>query len=275
VPWSPVSGTVAGVTRRLLVLACFCALALGVAYVGTGMLEGVLRAASPAVPTQEVPERVVSPVSDDAVPAPAVVVPAPADPVDLSPVSVIMVARFADDVADDVVTRLNAERAAAGLGPLQVDPVLVREARQWSEQMTRNGYVHSTMDRLTAISVELGGGGVAENLHAPEVQCTAALSCDLIDAHPTSGVLHVDWMNSAHHRSTMFDPAWDRVGVGVFCDASGKMWATTLFSAPPGVAVASQGVVPYREPAVAGNDGVTCEGSTRSHNPRWRHASVS
>lgn len=280
-PASPVRGTVGGVYRRLLVLLCFAGLALGVAYVGTGVLEDVLRSArsetarrveslpppSADVSTQSTPPASVS-APDQIVTDPGVVASSPST-------SGAAVQGFAPAVAADVVARLNTERLAAGLSALRVDETLAAEAAAWAEQMTRNGYVHSTHDRLVMLSNEFGGGGMAENLHAPEVQCAAALSCDLDDARPTSGVLHVDWMRSSSHRSTMLDPAWDRVGVGVYCDAAGRMWATALFVAPAGVAVSGDDVVPYREPSVSGNDGVTCTGSTRAHNPRWQHTPVS
>ncbi len=263
-------GTVNGVYRRAMVLVCFSALLLGVAYVGTGMLENALRATTP-IPagdartvTRTNGEQDSDPTGAQA-PSPT---PATEGPGAFTP-------GFAPTVADDVITRLNAERAAAGLPELVVDPYLVEEASLWSEQMTRNGYTHSSQERLVELSGRIGAGGMAENLHAPEVQCAAAISCEVPEAHPTSGVLHVDWMRSSSHRSTLLDPAWGRVGVGVYCDADGRMWATALFAAPAGVGVSGTDVVPYREPTVAGNDGMTCGGFTRQHNPEWRHTDVS
>lgn len=267
-PVPVVAGTVPGVYRRLLVLVCFAGLALGVAYVGTGMLENALRSVAPAAgpsidaaPVQDqvagqVPGTLAGGTSSGSAAGGFDTGPAPA-------------------VAVDVVNRLNAERLSAGLPALVFDEGLAAEAAAWSAQMPQNGYVHSTQDRLRELSEAFGVGGMAENLHAPEIQCAAAISCEVPEAHPTSGVLHVDWLRSSAHRSTMLSPSWDRVGVGVYCDAEGRMWATALFAAPLGVPVSGTDVVPPREPVLAGNDGVTCGGFERGHNPRWQHSTVS
>lgn len=279
-PVVPVPDTVSPVYRRLLVLVCFAGLALGMAYIGTGMLENALRSVSPK---SEMSVREIK--TSDTNASSSITGTLPAAPTALvgggasrqlptTPTSGFEPG-FDAAVAFDVLARLNAERSATGLLPLVVDDELATEAAAWSEQMTRNGYVHSTQDRLLTISEKFGVGGMAENLHAPVVQCAAAISCEVPEAHPTSGVLHVDWMLSAPHRSTILSSAWDRVGVGVYCDAAGRMWATVLFAAPKGVRVSSDDVVAFREPKVAGNDGVTCGGFKRGHNPRWQHSEAS
>ena len=279
-PVVPAPDTVSSVYRRLLVLVCFAGLALGMAYIGTGMLENALRSVSPkselSVGGSTTSDANASSSVSGTLPA------APTAPVEngasqqlpTTPTSGFEPG-FDAAVAFDVLTRLNAERSATGLLPLVFDDGLAAEAAAWSEQMTRNGYVHSTQDRLRAISETFGVGGMAENLHAPVVQCAAAISCEVPEAHPTSGVLHVDWMLSSAHRSAMLASAWDRVGVGVYCDAAGRMWATVLFAAPKGVAVSGDDVVAFREPNMAGNDGVTCGGFKRGHNPRWQHSEAS
>lgn len=278
-PTNGATGTVCNVYRRLLVLVCFAGLTLGIAYVGTGMLENALRATTSGTVNSR-PDATRAPApSDTSAPGAPVTATVPGNPALPSSSGSLAPGGFEPGfdpaVAEDVVTRLNAERLSAGLAPLRFDAALAAEAAAWSEQMTRNGYVHSTQDRLLALSTSLGVGGMAENLHAPEVQCAAAISCDVPEAHPTSGVLHVDWMRSGAHRSTMLSPAWDRVGVGVYCDSAGRMWATALFAAPVGVPVRGDATVPAREPVVPGNDGITCGGFERAHNARWNHTKVS
>jgi len=287
-----------------MVLVCFGMIALGVAYVGTGLLEGVLVTAGADELTAEDLEifrRNLVDLADPAtnadiaptpssgqsgglpgastdessVPAPpaSITVTVPSGPA--TPQGRAFTAGPVSSVASDVIRRANDERVAAGLSRLDLDPVLQAEAEGWAERMTREGYVHSSQERLIDISRASSGGPVAENLHAPEVQCAAAMRCDLPEAHPTSGVLHVDWMRSSAHRSTLLDPAWDRVGVGVYCDVAGRMWAVALFSAPAGTVVDGDDVVPYREPKASGNDGVTCDGSVRGESPEWKHTPIS
>lgn len=191
------------------------------------------------------------------------------------PVSPERRAALAPEVARDVVARLNDERTSGGLTPLTPDATLDRLAADWAETMASQGYAHSPKERLTEIVALVGAGAVGENIHAPEPQCGAPAGCVAPHLQPTSGVLHVDWMRSSRHRDAMLEARWDRVGAGVFCDASGRMWAVLLFASPPGVRVNPPTSTPYREPSVAGNGGVTCQGASRDHSDTWMHPAPS
>jgi uncharacterized protein YkwD len=178
-------------------------------------------------------------------------------------------------VARDVVGRLNDERTLGGLTSLTPDPTLERLAAEWAETMASRGYVHSPQERLSEIITLVDAGAVGENIHAPEPQCGNASGCAAPTLQPTSGVLHVDWMRSSRHRDAMLDTRWDRVGAGVFCDKTGRMWAVVLFASPAGVRVNPPSSTPYREPAVPGNGGATCQGAERDHSDAWVHPSAS
>jgi len=250
------------VYRRLLVLISFCGLALGLVFVGAGLLEGSIASLSAPPPVTPDPAGAALAAAPAGAESPTATAPA---------VTPDPVAGLRPAVAADAFARMNIERRAAGLHELVLDEALVREAEVWAEDMTRNGYRHSSTDRLRAVLTISDSGAVGENLHAPEAQCGAALICSAPDAQPTSGVLHTDWMRSGSHRSTLLATAWDRAGIAVFCDAGGRMWAVALFGSPPGLNVDTTATVPYREPFVAGNDGVLCSGEVRPHNPLWNH----
>jgi uncharacterized protein YkwD len=170
----------------------------------------------------------------------------------------------------DVLERLNAERESDNLPLLVVDAELNRYAAAWAEQMAQTGYAHSPSSRLSDIITQTGSGAIGENIHAPEPQCAYA-QCVAPSRVPTSGVLHVDWLNSSVHRNTMLERRWDRVGAGIFCDAKGRMWAVMLFASPSGVPVKPPAATAPRTPHVPGNDGVTCKGSYRGPDPEWVH----
>jgi uncharacterized protein YkwD len=182
---------------------------------------------------------------------------------------------ISDLIAQDVIARLNKERQAAGMRALGINPYLTSQAEYWAQHMTEAGYNHSPQERLQELLTDGGLGSVGENLHAPEVQCAAAISCQAPNAQPTSGVLHVDWMRSGTHRANMMAVEWDEVGVGIVCDDNGRMWSVILFGAPGGVNVPSGREVAYQQPAVGGNDGVMCNGKLRGDNPAWSHTSIS
>jgi uncharacterized protein YkwD len=171
----------------------------------------------------------------------------------------------------DLIERVNAERTAFGSALLTEDPVLSKYAEAWAREMSSSGYQHSSKERLGEILVAASLASVSENIHAPEPQCPLSASCSEPAFQPTTGVLHVDWMNSGSHRATALQPAWSKVGVGVVCDSGGRMWAVMLFGSAPGTTrdpSFSPALPELRRPD---NDGVLCDGSTRETNPTWKH----
>jgi uncharacterized protein YkwD len=113
----------------------------------------------------------------------------------------------------DLVARLNAERAARGLGPVAVDPQLSQAARGWSQTMgQRNTMFHSNLSTWSA-----GYIAIAENV--------------AWETSPgmTSGDMHTMWMHSDGHRHNILAPNVNRVGVGVAC-VNGKLWGTERFA---------------------------------------------
>lgn len=173
--------------------------------------------------------------------------------------------------SEDLLVRMNAERAVAGSGKLILDPSLDAFAAEWVEKMAAGGYKHSSRERLEEILATASLASVAENIHAPEPQCPFGTTCSEPAFQPTTGVLHVDWMHSPSHRATVLQPAWSRVGVGIACDADGRMWAVVLFGSAPGT-VRDAGFAPsLPELEFPGNDGVLCDGGFRETNPSWRH----
>ncbi len=263
--------------KRTLTLALVVTgLAAGVGLAGTVLWQTVSGGDVSPAPLAS-PPRLAPETSDSATPQPTLPPPSETTPVEsstsgsLAPIDPSTTpSRSIVTVEQDVLARLNAERESDNLPLLVVDDELNRYAAAWAEQMATTGYAHSPSNRLAEIITQTSSGAVGENIHAPEPQC-AVPQCLTPSRVPTSGVLHVDWMRSSVHRDTMLEPRWDRVGAGVFCDTTGRMWAVMLFASPSGVQVKPPAVTASRVPHVSGNDGVTCKGSYRGPDPEWVH----
>jgi uncharacterized protein YkwD len=154
----------------------------------------------------------------------------------------------AEQLVGDLFERLNAERRARGLAPLEWDDDLARMAADWSARMARTGnFSHR----------DLGSAG-----GLPGMARFSALGENIawVEGYPSMGAqLHLGWMRSAGHRTNLLQPGFDAVGIGVVC-SGGRAWAAQNFgrldssSAPPMTSTA-----PAEDPTVAtGSDGVRC-----------------
>jgi ribosomal protein L24E len=158
--------------------------------------------------------------------------------------SPVCIATPADGVARDLFGRLNSERAARGLPPLQWDGALAGYAKAWSRDMASNGFRHSAIVHL------LDDGRlsyVGENIAWAR------------GAGVTSSTLHTMWMQSQGHRDNMLSPTYNAVGIGVFCAADGTVWATQDFGRYSSLGPGSAAPTTSQEPFVRRDaGGSTC-----------------
>jgi len=123
----------------------------------------------------------------------------------------------------DLTSRLNAERAAAGLPPLATDADLVAIARMRSADMAAKGYFsHTSPEGQTAFTL-LDQRGLAyswagENLARNNYPVAEAVA-----------VAITDLMASPSHRDNILSPNYTRVGVGYAEDGSGMRYFTMVF----------------------------------------------
>jgi len=123
-------------------------------------------------------------------------------------------------LAQQVLDLINAERASAGLPPLQAGADMARAAKAHSADMAARGYfAHPTPegwsvdDRLRVAGVT-GQSAVAEN----------------IAAGPTADAVVQGWLNSPPHRANILG-AFTHTGVGVARASSGQLLWTQVFGA--------------------------------------------
>jgi len=125
-----------------------------------------------------------------------------------------------------VVAGINAQRAAAGLPPLQLDPDLVMVARERSSDMAQRGYfshvsptgeTFSSLMQSQGVSCSWCGENIAYNNNSDDQTVAVVLS---------------SWMASPGHRDNILRPSFDRVGVGVALGGSGMKYYTAVFAGP-------------------------------------------
>jgi uncharacterized protein YkwD len=105
----------------------------------------------------------------------------------------------------DVLARANAERAAAGLSPLSLDPRLNAAAQGHAEDMLlRSYYNHSTPEGAGAAARARKSGYparlVGENIARGPFTVTEAMD---------------NWMASREHRRNLLHPGFTHLGVGI------------------------------------------------------------
>ena len=123
----------------------------------------------------------------------------------------------------DFTSRLNAERAAAGLPALAVDPDLVAIARIRSSDMATVGYFSHTSPQGQSAFTLLDQWGI------PYAWAGENLARNNYPLDETVAVAIRDLMASPPHRDNILNPNYTRVGVGYAEDGSGMRYYTIVF----------------------------------------------
>lgn len=119
----------------------------------------------------------------------------------------------------------NAERRAAGVGELTVNPLLVQVARQHSREMYEMGYFDHTSpvpENKTPMKRYLNALG-----YVPRWACVGENLFYCSEVDPVRG--HHSLMHSPRHRDNMLDSRFVEVGVGVHISPEGRFWITQVF----------------------------------------------
>jgi len=128
----------------------------------------------------------------------------------------------------EMLVRVNAERAAAGVAPLRRDPRLDDAAQHHAEDMlARSFYNHSSPDGTSPVTRTRKSGYagriVGENIARGPFAVQEVVS---------------NWMGSTEHRRNLLLPAFTHLGVGVVVGHNAAMGDTVIwvqdFGAPAG-----------------------------------------
>lgn len=131
-------------------------------------------------------------------------------------------------IEEAVVTAINREREAHGLGRLVADPALSAVARAHSRDMLERDYfAHRSPEGLGA-SGRVAAAGIPFRLVAENL----AQNVRVVD--PAAEAVK-QWMTSPGHRDNVLDPRFTRTAVGVAVDAQERrLIFTQLFLRPAG-----------------------------------------
>lgn len=121
--------------------------------------------------------------------------------------------------ADEVVYLVNAEREAAGCGPLAVNDALTAAAQGHSDDMAANDYFsHTSLDGATASdraeAAGFTGTALGENIAAGQRSAQDVMAA---------------WMGSEGHRANILNCDYTVIGVGL--NEDGWYW-TQMFGTP-------------------------------------------
>jgi hypothetical protein len=123
-----------------------------------------------------------------------------------------------DAIAQNLVTRINAERARRGLHALTWDPVLGSLAAFWAQRMGASGSLHHSNI----------GGLFGVPMYASRYRELKENIFTGGGMYATAGGAHVGFMHSTPHRDALLDPSLTSVATGAWC-AGGTLWVTEEF----------------------------------------------
>ena len=111
---------------------------------------------------------------------------------------------------------VNNSRAAAGLGPVTLDPILTAAADGHSRSMSEQGRAW-----------HFGPDGSSPLERARRVGFSGALIGELVsETYETEVQTIATWMGDPAQRAILLDPAARRIGVGVYQEPNNKLWWT-------------------------------------------------
>jgi len=127
-------------------------------------------------------------------------------------------------LAADALAAINAQRAAAGLTLLQLDPGLVVVAGERVEDMVQKGYFsHTSPSGETFVTI-------MDRYGVPHSVCGENIAYNNYPDSETVAVAVSTWMASPGHRDNMLNPYFTRVGIGVARDGAGMKYYTVVFA---------------------------------------------
>jgi uncharacterized protein YkwD len=124
-----------------------------------------------------------------------------------------------EQMAQEVLRRVNEHRVAVGLNPLVMDSTLCAQARAYSDRMARGeiGFSHAGFhDRMQSIRDGMGYTVAGENLQRNNSR------------RDPIGEAMRGWLASEGHRTNM-EFGYSKTGIGVARSADGVYYFTELF----------------------------------------------
>ena len=123
------------------------------------------------------------------------------------------------DEINDVLALVNAERAAAGLAPLTINPALNNAALRHAQDMAANGFFSHTGSDCSTPFVRIAEAGYGYSMSGENLASGFATAGDAVNA----------WMQSPGHRANIMQGGFTETGIVRY----GDFWVQT-FGTPGG-----------------------------------------
>jgi uncharacterized protein YkwD len=119
-----------------------------------------------------------------------------------------------------MLTRINAERSAAGAAPLTLCNRLMTAAQRHSEDQA----AHSTMSHVGS-----NGSTMTQRVQGAGYVGWTSLGENVAAGYPTVTAVMSGWMGSTGHRANLLSTSYQHVGVGRAPSGSGALYWTQNF----------------------------------------------
>ncbi|MFD5627633.1 CAP domain-containing protein [Streptomyces sp. NPDC127072] len=123
--------------------------------------------------------------------------------------------------ASEVVALTNAERTAAGLRPLSVDPLLTDAAQRHSDDMVARAFYSHTSPGGAQPWDRAAAAGSTRRTIGENIACGQRSPAEVV----------LGWMNSPGHRANILKPAFTHIGTGLAGGGKAGTYWTQLFGA--------------------------------------------
>ncbi|MFF1674979.1 CAP domain-containing protein [Streptomyces sp. NPDC058256] len=120
-----------------------------------------------------------------------------------------------------VVALTNAERTAAGLRPLSVDPLLTNAAQAHSSDMVARTFYSHTSPGGSQPWDRAAAAGSTRRTIGENIACGQRSPAEVV----------LGWMNSPGHRANILKPAFTHIGIGLAGGGKAGTYWTQLFGA--------------------------------------------
>jgi len=130
---------------------------------------------------------------------------------------------FLSRAEQDIFALVNQERKRLGLSPLKYSHEVEAFARRWSSNMSRLGYFDHVDPSGKKSFDYMKNEGVAMRAWRENIASRSSNSSDL------GALLFDQWLNSRGHRLNMTATDIDQIGIGVYVNEQGKIFATQIF----------------------------------------------
>ncbi|GAA0777549.1 CAP domain-containing protein [Clostridium subterminale] len=131
---------------------------------------------------------------------------------------------FSSQIEQLIVTKVNEERARAGMSTLSYSSLMEKYARIKSKDMgDRNYFDHKNLEG-ELITSQMARDGISYRAWGENIAYIGGVS----DINELANQFMINWMNSQGHRENILSPDYTSIGVGVY-KAGNRYYATQEF----------------------------------------------